>query len=68
MEYVIDLEERKEKLAALLINKKHKIKIGYSESEEKYSSFVSIFSNLFEEKEEVVRSIELEKIVKRQII
>ncbi|MFJ8242539.1 AAA family ATPase [Bacillus tropicus] len=65
MEYVIDLEERKEKLAALLINKKHKIKIGYSESEEKYSSFVSIFSNVFEEKEEIVRSIELEKIVKK---
>ncbi|MFV5911895.1 AAA family ATPase [Bacillus cereus] len=65
MEYVIDLEERKEKLAALLINKKHKIKIGYSESEDKYSSFVSIFSNLFEEEEECVRSIELEKITKK---
>lgn len=65
MEYVTDLEERKEKLIALLINKKHKIKSGYSESEEKYSSFVSIFLNLFEEEEEEVRSLELEQIVKK---
>ncbi|MED2013676.1 AAA family ATPase [Bacillus wiedmannii] len=65
MEYVTDLEERKEKLIALLINKKHKIKSGYSESEEKYSSFVSIFLNLFEEEEERVRSLELEQIVKK---
>ncbi|EJV95957.1 AAA family ATPase [Bacillus toyonensis] len=65
MEYVTDLEERKEKLIALLINKKHKIKSGYSESEDKYSSFVSIFLNLFEEEEEVVRSLELEQIVKK---
>lgn len=64
-EYVNELEERREELAVYLNSKKQKVKEGFSETDDHYSSFSSIYSNLFKEDEELVRSIRLDQIVKK---
>ncbi|MEH7238089.1 ATP-binding protein [Bacillus sp. JJ1562] len=59
---VQDVESKVEEFSVFLINKKHIVKNGYTEFDERTNRFESIFQDLFDSSEEQVWDITLEQI------